>query len=220
MIKKIQLTCLLSISLLYGDLRIEAVGSDLNISIEADSFILANGFSREIECRKEIKILDGKGELKILKDRKEIKSLSKKDEPFILPPHQCQSLLSKITTTLKNIQVLFFTNEITHSGVGSKGAKASESTKQNITIDSSKKEVILSSDRWGYYNFRLEIIRDNKVIKTMRFDDKKPNDVSFILSVKELKSGDIYKVFSCVDGHPVKCSEKDILSQSGVITIK
>ena len=220
MIKTIQLTCLLSISLLYGDLRIEAVGSDLNISINNNSFILAHGHSRDINCSKKLKVLDGKGELVILKDRKEIKAISKGDETFILPKHQCQNFMGKIATaTMDSIQKFFFTEETIHAGEGSKGNTKSQSLKRNITIDSSYKKIKLSSDKWGYYNFKLAIIRNNREEITMIFDDKKPDNVSFTLPVKELEDNDVYQIFSCVDGDPVKCQKKNVLAQSGVITI-
>jgi len=220
MIKHIQLACLLSLTLLYADLRFEVIGSDLNISIDdSDEYSVTMGWSNVVECQQPIEVLAGSGELIITNNNKPIKRLKKGDEAFIIPAHKCQSSFKKLSASLfKSIKTFINTNETASSGI-SKGVGDNAPIEKNITIP--KEYIMLYSNKWGYSNYRLEIFRGDKVIKKMEFDDKNASFTYFVLPVKELKTNDKYKVYNCIENNSTtKCPNGEELSVGGVITIE
>ncbi len=222
MIKHIQLACLLSLTLLYADLRFEVIGSDLNISIDdSDEYSVTMGWSNVVECQQPIEVLAGSGELIITNNNKPIKRLKKGDEAFIIPAHKCQSSFKKLSSSIfKSIKTFINTNETASSGI-SKGVGDMAPIVHNITISKKEERIMLYSGKWGYANYRLDILRADKVIKKMEFDDKNASFTYFVLPVNELKKNDRYQVYSCVENNSTtKCPNGEELSAGGVITIE
>ncbi len=222
MIKQIQLACLCSITLLYADLRIEAEGSDLNISVNySDEYSVKKGWSNVVECQQPIEVLAGSGELIITDNNIHMRSLKKGNEAFIIPAHKCKSSFGKLTDSMfKGIKTFINTNETSSSGI-SKGAGDMTPIEQNITISKVEERVMIYSNKWGYSNYRLEVLRDGKVINKMEFDDNEAEHTYFVLPVSELKTGDRYKVYSCVGNKlTTRCPDSEELSVSGVISVE
>ncbi len=219
MIKKIQLVCLLGMTLLNAEnLTIKVDSGELQFTINGDSMKAKQGFRKRVECNQPIEVLDGNGTLSILEDNHAIKSLCKGDEAFVFPPHKCQNLFSKVKDDIfKGIKTFIYTNETISSG-SSKGAGDTTAIVQNITIPASEENIMLYSKKWGALNLRLEIIRDGKIIKTMKFEDKRADYTYFVLPIKGLQAGDKYKIISNVGNAEYLGGEK--VGVSGVIVVE
>lgn len=198
--------------------------SEFTISVESGSMkytydenpvvAIKMGFHKNIECKKRIDILEGDGKLNVFENGKKIRTLTKNNTPYSLPAPKCDSSLKAIISGIKGTVLPFFaTNEAVSLGV-TKGTGVTTEIRKDLRVSSVDDNIMLCSQEWGAYDFRLEIMRAGKVIKTSLFTDKTADYQYFIIPIKLLKDGDTYRVISGVGKEKWK---KEIVSQSGKI---
>ena len=215
--KKVVLGYILAFGLVYAsEFTISVESGSMKYAYDGDPLgMIKKGFHRPIKCMESVEILEGDGKLAVLEDGQKIRTLTKDSPSYALPAHKCDSGLKAIIVNLKGkVSYLFATNEVISLGV-TKGTDADTEITKDLSISSLDDNIMLYSQEWGGYDFRLEIIRADKVIETSMFTDLTADYHYFIIPTKLLKDGDSYRVVSGVGKEEWK---KEIVSQSGKIT--
>lgn len=203
------------ITMVSADVKIKIEEGKLNLRIAGDPFPAKVGFVRTVECGQPVEITGGEGKLVIYHNDRKIKVLSEGDSAFIPAPHLCENFLAKLFKSVKKqVSGIYYTHEQGVGGVA-KGIEKEKVVFQDIKVKRSDKNIMLYSDQWGALDIRLDLIRNNKIYKTIFFDDPTLDYAYFIVPVNVLNKGDQYKIVSNV-GQP-EHKGREMVSQSGGI---